>query len=90
MPRRRRLACRDVVELVSDHLDGTVAAGTRAGVEAHLRLCPHCAAYVEQFRTMLRALRRLPAPLPDPPARARLLDLYRRVVAGGIRNADVR
>jgi anti-sigma factor RsiW len=81
LPRSRRLTCREVVELVSGHLEGTLAPVVRAGVEAHLRLCPNCAAYVQQVRTMVRALRRVAPPPVDPSARARLLELFRRWTA---------
>jgi anti-sigma factor RsiW len=55
------LLCVEVVELVSDYLDGELDAETARRVEEHLALCPHCAVYVEQVRDTVRALRRLPA-----------------------------
>jgi anti-sigma factor RsiW len=55
------LACIEVVELVSDYLDGTLDPETRRRVEEHLTLCPLCQVYVEQVRGTVRALRRLPA-----------------------------
>jgi anti-sigma factor RsiW len=55
------LLCIEVVELVSDYLDGELDPETRGRVEAHLALCPHCAVYVEQVRDTVRALNRLPA-----------------------------
>jgi anti-sigma factor RsiW len=55
------LPCVEVVELVSDYLDGELDAGTRRRVEEHLALCPPCQVYVEQVRETVRALGRLPA-----------------------------
>jgi len=55
------LLCIEVVELVSDYLDGELDPRTRQRVEAHLALCPACRVYVEQVRTTVRALGRLPA-----------------------------
>ena len=55
------LPCVEVVELVSEYLDGKLDAKTRRRVEEHLTLCPHCQVYVEQVRGTVRALRRLPA-----------------------------
>lgn len=54
------LPCIEVVELVSDYLDGELDAATRRRVEEHLVLCPPCRVYVEQVRETVRALGRLP------------------------------
>ena len=54
-----RLTCRDVVELLSDHLEGALSAAQRARVEAHLAACPDCLAYLAQLRTTIGALGRL-------------------------------
>jgi anti-sigma factor RsiW len=54
------LRCIEVVELVSDYLDGNLDAETRMRVEEHLTLCPHCQRYVEQVRGTASALRQLP------------------------------
>ncbi|HEY7076202.1 MAG TPA: zf-HC2 domain-containing protein [Solirubrobacteraceae bacterium] len=55
------LPCIEVVELVSDYLDGELDPETRRRVEEHLALCPPCRVYVEQVRETVRALGRLPA-----------------------------
>ena len=55
------LLCIEVVELVSDYLDGKLDPETRRRVEEHLALCPACRVYVEQVRDTVRALGRLPA-----------------------------
>lgn len=54
------LLCVEVVELVSDYLDGDLDAGTRRRIEEHLALCPPCRVYVEQVRGTVRALGHLP------------------------------
>lgn len=60
------LPCIEVVELVSDYLDGELDPETRRRVEEHLALCPPCRVYIEQVRATVRALGRLPADgLPD-------------------------
>ena len=48
------LACKELVEVVTDYLEGRLPAGEAARLEAHLRLCPGCEAYVEQIRIVLR------------------------------------
>jgi anti-sigma factor RsiW len=55
------LACIEVVELVSDYLEGQLDAETRLRVEEHLTLCPACRVYVEQVRDTVRSLGHLPA-----------------------------
>jgi anti-sigma factor RsiW len=55
------LKCREVVELVSDYLEGELDRETSRQVEAHLALCPPCAVYVEQVMDTVRRLGRLPA-----------------------------
>jgi anti-sigma factor RsiW len=55
------LPCVEVVELVSDYLDGKLDPELRCRVEEHLALCPQCQVYVEQVRDTVRALGRLPA-----------------------------
>lgn len=46
----RELSCADLVELVTDYLEGRLPAAERARFEAHLGECAACAAYVEQMR----------------------------------------
>ena len=46
----RGLTCRELVELVTDYLEGALPAGERERFEAHLAACEGCDAYVEQVR----------------------------------------
>ncbi len=48
------LSCRELVELVTDYLEGSLPAHERARFEAHLNACEACVAYVEQMRTTVR------------------------------------
>jgi anti-sigma factor RsiW len=43
------LACADGVGLLMDYLEGTLDAGTRAGIDAHLAACPRCVAFVRSY-----------------------------------------
>ncbi|HEX7276674.1 MAG TPA: zf-HC2 domain-containing protein [Acidimicrobiales bacterium] len=81
MPGRRRLACQEVVELVTDYLDGALTPELRARLDDHLRACRNCAAYLQQVRTMVRAFGRLAAPALDRRSRDELVELYRRWTA---------
>jgi len=71
------LACRELVELVTDYLDEVLDAEARARVDAHLTECDGCTTYVDQVRQTVATMRRLP-PMPVPPAlMARLLAAFR-------------
>jgi anti-sigma factor RsiW len=60
------IPCIEVVELVSDYLEGELDAATARRVEAHLALCPPCVTYVEQVRETVRLTGRLPQNGLDP------------------------
>jgi anti-sigma factor RsiW len=82
--RRRRdaLVCRQAVELVTAYLDGALAPADRARLERHLAGCPHCTAYVEQIRTTVTVLGRVPADAISDTARTDLVRLYRQWQTG--------
>ena len=48
------LSCRELVELVTAYLEGTLPAGARKRFEAHLAECDGCTTYLEQMRTTIR------------------------------------
>jgi anti-sigma factor RsiW len=50
------LVCRDVVEVVTDYLEGALGDDERRRFEAHLAECPFCVDYVEQMRAVSGAL----------------------------------
>jgi anti-sigma factor (TIGR02949 family) len=47
------LECREVVEVVSDFLDGAMTAEDRARLEQHLLVCPPCTLHVAQVRATI-------------------------------------
>lgn len=71
------IVCRQLVEVVTDYLEGDLDPATHAAVEAHLADCDHCRAYVEQMRITTRALRETrTAELPED-RRRELLGVFR-------------
>jgi anti-sigma factor RsiW len=74
------LACVDLVELVTDYLEGALDQQAREAVEEHLRTCDGCRAYLEQMRETSQHLGHVPPDaaedLPDQ-ARRDLLDAFR-------------
>ena len=76
-PPEEDLACKEVVEIVSDYLDGTMAPAERRRFEAHLEGCPYCTDYVDQMRAVGGALGELGGESIDPARRDALLDAFR-------------
>ena len=70
------LACRELVELVTDYLEDALPAAERERFEAHLADCEGCDAYVEQVRATIGLAERAAA-LEEPGATAALLELFR-------------
>jgi anti-sigma factor RsiW len=52
--------CQDLVELVTDYLEGSLDEELRITFEAHLEKCAACALYVEQMRDVVKHLGRVP------------------------------
>ena len=50
----RELACQEIVELVTEYLEGTMDGELRVAFEAHLATCPHCSHYLEQMEAAIR------------------------------------
>ena len=50
------MTCQQMVELVTDYLEGRLPAAERARFEAHLALCDGCEAYVDQMRALVAEL----------------------------------
>jgi hypothetical protein len=48
------ISCREVVELVTDYLEGALDADVQERFVKHLELCPPCVDYVDQIRTTSR------------------------------------
>jgi anti-sigma factor RsiW len=75
-----KVVCRQVVELVTDYLEGALPSDLRAAVERHLELCPPCVVYVEQMRTTAAALREVPVESIEPSTRAELVSAFRELI----------
>lgn len=76
--RRRDMACRQAIELVTDYLEGALSRRDRRRFEAHLRGCPNCHAYLEQIRVTIRLTGQVAPEDLHPEARVELTELYRR------------
>lgn len=75
------LACVEIVELVTDYLDGALPAPLAARVDAHLPGCPGCRAVLAQWGAVIALAGQLsPADVraADPLVRQRILAALRR------------
>ena len=71
------IRCQELVELITDYLEDAVDDATRAEVEAHLRLCPGCASYLEQMHSTIRTLGHVPLETLSGEAKANLVAAFR-------------
>jgi len=74
---RSNLSCQQVVELVSDYLEGALTPRDRARFEHHIAKCPHCTEYLEQLKVTLDELGELREEDVAPPVRDELLEVFR-------------
>jgi anti-sigma factor RsiW len=71
------VSCQEVVELVTDYLEGELEADEAALFEQHLNFCDGCVWYVEQIRTTVATLGRIShEDVPDA-TREKLLAAFR-------------
>lgn len=73
----RGLDCNEIVELVTDYLEGAMDARTAAVFEEHLLICGGCRRYVEQIRRTIDTSGRVVDPPLSESAQAALLDAFR-------------
>jgi anti-sigma factor RsiW len=71
--RRRGLACVELVELITDYLEGELPARDRRRFEAHLTACDGCDTYLEQMRQTISVTGRLREDDVPPELEERLL-----------------
>lgn len=71
------LSCREIVELVTDYLEGDLDADTMTALETHLDLCPGCARYVEQIGETVSTLGEVSSENLTAEAQAGLLEAFR-------------
>jgi anti-sigma factor RsiW len=71
------LSCRQLVELITDYLEGALPPSDRERVDRHLAGCDGCTAYLEQMRTTIALTGRLREQDLGDEARAALLRAFR-------------
>jgi anti-sigma factor RsiW len=71
------LSCQELVELVTDYLDGALEPAVRARFEEHIAVCPACSTYLDQVRRTIAALGHLDEQTLPPAAGEGLLEAFR-------------
>jgi anti-sigma factor RsiW len=71
------ISCQEVVELVTDYLEGAMAPAEAGRFEHHLTVCDGCAFYVEQIRMTIDAVGRIGEEDVPPGVRDDLVAAFR-------------
>ena len=71
------LSCQELVELVTDYLEGALPRELEDRFERHIAHCSGCQAYLAQMRATIRATGTLTAESVSPEAEQALLDAFR-------------
>ena len=77
MANAQDLTCAELVELVTDYVEGALAPRERARFEEHLTVCEGCVNYLDQMRTTIALSGRLRIDDLSPEARADLVHAFR-------------
>jgi anti-sigma factor (TIGR02949 family) len=62
------LSCQEMIEVVTNYLDGALPPDEQQQFERHLSYCPGCATYVDQMRETIRQTGVVPREESLPPA----------------------
>jgi anti-sigma factor RsiW len=71
------LACIDVVEIMTDYLEGALPAAEAQRLERHLETCPGCTEYLEQMRSIAGSLEGAAEASLPPALRDHLIAAFR-------------
>ena len=71
------MTCKELVELVTEYLEGTLPATEHARFESHLEGCQRCRNYLDQMRQTITLVGKLTEDGISPEASAELLRIFR-------------
>jgi anti-sigma factor RsiW len=71
------LTCKEIVELVTDYIEGVLPIEMRSRFDQHLSVCHPCAIYLDQMRQTIATLGRLPEESIPQPVMDTLLQHFR-------------
>ncbi len=75
-PKPEALTCQELVELVTDYLEGALPAADRERFEDHVAACDSCPVYIEQIQQTIRTAGALTEESLSPQARDTLLQAF--------------
>jgi len=73
----QEMTCKELVELVTEYLDGALPDADRVRFDEHLVGCPFCRTYLDQMRQTIRAMGKLGEETIAPEALAELLARFK-------------
>jgi anti-sigma factor RsiW len=71
------LSCQELVELVTEYLDGDLPPAERLKFEEHIAICPPCRAHLAQMRRIVRSAGQLTEETIPADAREAMLEAFR-------------
>ena len=71
------ITCREIVELVTDYVEGALGPEEREAVEMHLNLCDGCTDYLRQLRMSIELTGMLPEDAISPELEDELCAAFR-------------
>ncbi|MDT5339829.1 MAG: hypothetical protein QOD90_5334 [Mycobacterium sp.] len=69
--------CKELVELVTAYLEGSLGPDARERFDVHLLECDGCENYLQQFRATVHTIGTIRDDDIDPAFRSRLMDAFR-------------
>ena len=79
--RRKPLNCQELVELVTDYLEGALSPADLRRFDEHIALCDACVEYLRQLRETIRVVGTITPDDLSPEAEAELLTVFRSWVS---------
>jgi hypothetical protein len=71
------MSCRELVELVTDYLEGALSPADQQRFELHIGKCDWCKLYIDQIRLTIKAAGKLTEDSIEPRAKEELLTIFR-------------
>ena len=73
----REISCQELVELVTEYLEGSLPPADRERFDSHIAACDGCRRYLEQIRVTVALSGKLTPEQLDPAAETALLEAFR-------------
>lgn len=71
-------SCREMLEHLSEYLDGELDSASCAEIESHMRGCEPCVAFLRSLRATVAHVASLPKPALSDEAKRACLEAYER------------